>query len=108
MTFNQLQTTNNSYPSSATYSITIDDKDVEFTGGDLTYKTNNTQTGDWWNPQYYINRINSFTIENVSISAEGINENTTVKITITITTNYGSRDVTYSKTIKELGLKKQQ
>jgi aspartate 1-decarboxylase len=67
------------------------------------------QTGNNWRDyKYYITGIKSFTIDNVSISAEGINENTTVEITITITTNNGSRDVTYSKKIKDLGLKIQK
>ena len=102
---NNLQTDWN-YSSSATYSITVDGKKVDVTGGTLTYTPNKTSTGNNWNRQYYITGINSFNIPDVSISGEGINENTTVKITIKVTTNNGSRDVTYSKTIKELGLSK--
>ena len=103
---NNLQTDYN-YSSSATYSITVGDKEL-VTNKELTsYKTSTTRTGTTNNRKYYITGINSFTIENVSISGEGINEGTTVKIEITITANNNSRTVTYSKTINELGLEKQ-
>lgn len=103
LSFNQLQT-NSNHDSSATYSITVDDKVVVTNKKVTSYETVNTQTGNWWSPQYYINGINSFTIENVSISAEGINNDTNVVIVITITANNNSETVTYSSTIGDLGL----
>lgn len=98
----RLQTQNYYYSSSAEYSITVDSKDVDVTGGTISYTTSNESQSR----KYYITGINSFNIPDVSISGEGINENTTVKITITVTTNYGSRSVTYTSVIGSLGLTK--
>ena len=106
LTFNQLQT-DRSYSHSVKYSITVDDNEVVTDQEFTSYTIDKEQTGNWWNYQYYITGISSFTIENVSISGEGIDDTTEVSITITITTDYGSQIVTYSKTIKELGLKLQ-
>lgn len=103
---NNLQT-NSGYDSSATYSITVNGNKVVANQTITSYETSTSRSWEGYNFTYYITGIKSFTIENVSISAEGINENTTVKIEITITANNNSRTVTYSKTIKELGLKKQ-
>ena len=89
------------------YSITVDDNEVVTDQEFTSYTIDKEQTGNWWNYQYYITGISSFTIENVSISGEGIDDTTEVSITITITTDYGSQIVTYSKTINELGLQKQ-
>lgn len=106
LSFNQLQT-NSSYSSSAKYSIIVGDKTVveDQTLTSDSYTTENTRTGNNSNRRYYITRINSFKIENVSISGADISGDTNVKIVITITTNYDSRTVTYSGTIDKLGLK---
>lgn len=104
LSFNQLQT-NSSYYSSAKYSIIVGDETVVKDQKLTSYTTENTQTGDnWWNYQYYITGINSFTIENVSISGADISGDTNVEIVITITTDNGSRTVKYSGTIDKLGL----
>ena len=100
---NNLQT-NSSYNSSATYSIEVGDQNITDTL--TTYTTTTTSTGNNWNKKYYITGISSFKIENVSISGQGINGDTNVTIKITITTNYGSKTVTYSSTIGNLGLRK--
>ena len=107
LSFNNNLQTNSSYSSSATYSITVPDKNVNVTNGTLTYTTTNTRSGNGNNRKYYITGISSFKIENVSISGQGINENTKVTIEIKITTDYGSNTVTYSSTIGNLGLKAQ-
>ena len=103
---NNLQTDSN-YSSSATYSIIVDNNTVG-AGQTLTldsYTTENMRTGNnRWNYQYYITGINSFTIENVSISGADISGDTNVEIVITITTDNGSRTVKYSGTIDKLGL----
>ena len=104
--FNQLQT-NSSYSSSAKYSIIVGDKTVveDQTLTSDSYTTENMRTGNnWKNYQYYITGINSFTIENVSISGADISGDTNVEIVITITTDNDSRTVKYSGTIDKLGL----
>ena len=103
-TFSDLQT-NSSFNSTATYSITVADKNVNVTNGTLTYKTTTKQSGNWWSPSYYITGISSFEIKDVSISGAGIDTNTYVTIKITITANNNSRTVEYYSTIRDLGLK---
>ena len=97
---NNLQT-NSSYSSSAKYSIEVGGNDVVTNQPLTTYTTTTTSTGNK-NKKYYITGISSFNIPDVSISGADIDENTTVKITITITTNYGSKTVTYNSTIGNL------
>ena len=107
LNFNQLQTNNSNYTSSATYSIKVNGKDV-VTNEVLKSYTTTTTTTNWGWTSYYITGINSFTIENVSISGENINDNTNVVIEIKITTdNNKTANVTYSSTIGTLGLQKQ-
>jgi hypothetical protein len=105
---NRLQTKNNQYKvSDATYSIIVGDKTVveDQTLTSDSYTTKNTRTSNWGNYQYYITGINSFEIENVSISGEGIDNNTKVEIQITLTTdNNQTGTATYSSTIGGLGL----
>ena len=105
LTFNQLQT-DRRYTSSAEYSITVGGKKVDVSNWELTYEANTMSTGSGMNRQYYITGIKTFKIENVSFSGEGINGDTTVEISITITANNNSRTVKYSKKINELGLSK--
>ena len=105
---NNLQTNSSSYSSSAKYSIEVGGNDVVTNQQFTTYTTTTTSTGNNWNKKYYITGISSFNIPDVSISGADIDENTTVKITITITTNYGSKTVTYNSTIGNLGLEAQQ
>ena len=95
--------TDKDYSSTATFKIKIGGKEVDVKGANLTYTTNQIKSGS----KYYIAGINTFKIENVSITGEGIDENTAVEIQITITTNNGSRTVTYSSTIGNLGLNEQ-
>ena len=97
---NNLQTIS-SYSSSAKYSIEVGGNDVVTNQPLTTYTTTTTSTGNK-NKKYYITGISSFNIPDVSISGADIDENTTVKITITITTNYGSKTVTYNSTIGNL------
>ena len=104
---NNLQTDNNSYSSSATYSIKVDGKYVVTDEALTTYTTTTTTTGYYNWISYYITGISSFEISDVSISAEDINTNTNVAIEITITTNYGSKTVTYNSKIGNLGLSQQ-
>ena len=106
LSFNSnLQTQNNSYSSTATFIIKVDGKEIDVKGAELTYETNKSSTSR--PTRYYITGIKTFKIENVSITGEGIDENTAVEIQITITTNNGSRTVTYSSTIGNLGLNEQ-
>ena len=103
--FSDLQTDKN-YSSTAKFSIEVNDKPVDVSSATIKY----TQTIRSTNrpTRYYITGISSFEISNVSISGEGINEDTEVKITITITANGSSRTVTYSSKIGDLsGLTKQ-
>ena len=102
---NNLQT-NSNYDSSATYSITVNGNKVVTDQKFTSYTTNTTSTGIFWNRQYYITGISGFSISNVSIGGVGIDDNTTVEIEITISTNSGSQTVTYSNTIRNLGLTK--
>jgi hypothetical protein len=97
---NNLQT-DSDYYSTATYSIKVAGKDVVTNKKLTSYETSTTTSGWGW-ISYYITGIKTFKIDNVSISAEGINENTTVNIEITITANNNSRTVTYSSTIGDL------
>ena len=107
LSFNNNLQTDSKYSSSAKYSIKVAGKDV-VTNKELTsYKTMTTSTSNWGWTSYYITGISSFNISNVSISGEGIDKNTNVEIEITITTDNGSRTVTYNNTIDKLGLKKQ-
>ena len=105
---NNLQTDWN-YSNSAEFTVKVGGNQVDVTNWKLTYTTNKTSTGNYWNQQYYIIGISGVSISNVSISGVGIDDNTTVEIEITISTstNYGnsdSRTVTYSSTIRDLGL----
>ena len=102
-----LQTNDNQYSSEATYSITVGGNQVDVTNWELTYTTNNTSTGSYWNRQYYITGISGFSISNVSIGGVGIDDNTTVEIQITLTTDRNNTGtVTYSRRIGDLGLTK--
>ena len=98
LSFNNQLRTNNSYSSSAKYSIIVGDKTVVENQTLTSYETSRSSSGQ----RYYITGINSFTIENVSISGADISGDTNVEIEITITTNYDSRTVKYSGTIDKL------
>ena len=97
-----LQTTDKNYKYTAKYSITVSDANVDTSSATLTCTPATRKSGN----KYYITGITSFKIENVSINGAAINANTKVEIQIEITTDYGSRTVTYSSTIGSLGLQK--
>lgn len=108
LTFNSsLQTNDNQYKVNNA-SVTIDvDGASHIESGNLTYSKSTETIGSWWNQTYYITGLREFTIQNVSITGDNIDENTNVTITITVTSDRqqsGSRTVTYTNTIGELGL----
>ena len=67
---------------------------------DFEYKTLSGRYGG-------IAGIEEFSIGNLSITGEILNENTNVRITITLSFGWTSYNVTYTKTINELNLSKQ-
>ena len=100
---NNLKTDSNYTINSKLSSIKVGGKEIDVTDMVLTCTPNKMSTGK----QYYITGIREFSISNVSISGVGIDRNTNVEIQITITTNNGSRTVTYSSTIGNLDLTQQ-
>ena len=115
LTFNpRLQTSNNQYKvNNASVTIEVDGASHIESGNLTSYDTSRTNetTGNWWNQttSYYITGLREFTIQDVSITRDNIDENTRVTIIITLTTdrnnNTGSVEIT--RTIGELGLTKQ-
>ena len=96
--------TDRTYTSTGKVVISVENA-TEIKCGALTYSTSRSSTSR--PTRYYITGITAFEINDIKITGENIDDNTIVTITITVTTNNGSRDVTYSKKIKELGLVKQ-
>ncbi|MBR5105191.1 MAG: hypothetical protein IKU93_02010 [Alistipes sp.] len=103
LNFSSSLQTDKNYTYTAKYSITVSDANVDTSSATLTCTPATRKSGS----KYYITGITSFKIENVSINGAAINANTKVEIQIEITTNNGSKTVTYSSTIGSLGLQKQ-
>ena len=100
LNFSSYLQTDKNYKYTAKYSITVSDANVDTSSATLTCTPATRKSGN----KYYITGITSFKIENVSINGAAINDNTKVEIQIEITTDNGSRTVTYSSTIGSLGL----
>jgi putative lipase involved disintegration of autophagic bodies len=113
LTFNpRLQTNNYGYTVN-NESVTIKvDGASHIESGNLSYskETETETTGNWWNrtTSYYITELTEFTIQDVSITGDNIDEDTSVTITITLTTDRNqTRSVEITRTIGQLGLTKQ-
>ncbi len=99
-----LRTDSSNYTSEGEVVISVENA-TEIKCGALRYSTRTSSTSR--PTRYYITGITAFGIDDIKITGENIDDNTIVSITITVKTNYGSKKVTYSTTIKELGLEKQ-
>jgi serine/threonine protein phosphatase PrpC len=106
LNFDNWLQTDSSHSSSAKFNVKVGGNQVDVTNWKLTYTPNKTSQGNSWNRKYYITGISGFSISDVSISGEGIDDETEVSITITITYNNNSRSVTYTSVIGSLGLTK--